>query len=221
MPITLTWRALARPALSVALITLAAGAAYAVGGKDDGQDWPCIQRKVAKLAATDLQWQGPPIEEAKGWRQDEAVAGIVKQLASRRVPLADAVKGLKAYAEKIPAAERSAKLTLVFAGMLETVNEVRTSVISGIERFNKRQKQRSTEIEAEGTKLAELQKAAETGEKAKADYTKALELYDWNARVFEERRQNLPLACEIPPAIDGRAFEIVREIQALMGPPPG
>ena len=108
----------------------------------------------------------------------------------------------------------------MFSGLLETVNDYRLSVINGIERFNKRQRARATEIEDEGLKLAGLQKKAESApndQAAKAEYDKATELYEWNTRVFEERRQNLPLACEIPPAIDSRMFEIVREMKQLLG----
>ncbi len=202
----------------VALFTLADHAG-AVGGKQDGTDWPCPQRKVSALGASDLQWQGPAIDTAKNWRDDASVVGLVKILSSRRVPLDDAIKSLKTFAAAVPVGERNAKLTAAFTGLLETVNEYRSSVILGIERFNKRQKLRSGEIEAEGAKLSDLQKIAEKDDKATADYEKALELYDWNTRVFEERRQNLPLACEIPPAIDGRTFDLVRELQSLMGQP--
>ena len=205
---------------ALSIVTIAGTtAAYAVGGQTGTTDWPCPQRKVAKLAASDLQWQGADPATAKDWRKDDSVAGLVKIMASRRTPVEDAVKALKAYAEKTPAADRPTKLTAVFTGLLETVNEYRSSVIEGIERFNKRQKVRATEIEQEGAKLAELQKASQTDPKAKPDYDKAVELYDWNTRVFEDRRQNLPLACEIPPSIDGRTFDLVKEIQALMGPP--
>jgi hypothetical protein len=203
---------------TLAILGLLASPAFAVGGKQDSTDWPCPQRKVLKLGASDLQWQGPSTEALR-WRDDSEAANLVKVLASRRTPIEDAVKALKAFADKTPAAERNAKLTLVFAGLLESVNGYRTSVIEGIERFNKRQKVRATEIEEEGSKLADLEKKAAADEKLKPDYQKAVELYEWNTRVFEERRQNLPLACEIPPAIDGRTFEIVREIQGLMGQP--
>lgn len=189
------------------------------GGKQTTTDWPCPQRKVVKLTATDLQWQGAAVETIKGWRDDRDAAVLVTQLASRRVPIEDAVKALKSFAEKVPAADRNARLTLVFVGLLETVNDYRASVITGIERFNRRQKLRSDEIETEGQKLNELERAAAKDPKAQDEYKKALELFDWNTRVFEDRRQNLPLACEIPPAIDGRAFDLVREIQALMGQP--
>lgn len=212
-------RALRLPlVLAAALVALSSGV-FAVGGQQTGTDWPCPQRKVAKLGASDLQWQGAPVEGVKGWREDREIAKLVEVLASRRTPVDGAIQSLKTFATALPAGERAGKLTLVFAGLLETVNDYRSSVITGIERFNRRQKLRSAEIEQEGQKLAELQKAADKDPAAKAEYEKALELYDWNTRVFEERRQNLPLACEIPPAIDGRIFDVVREIQGLMGQP--
>ncbi len=198
--------------------------ALAIGAKPGATDWPCQQRKVTTLGAGDLQWDGPAIEDVKGWAQDQPVSSIVATLANRRIPVEEAVKSLKAFSGQVPTAERSKKLTLVFAGLLETVNQYRSSIISGIERFDRRQKARAAEIEDEGLKLNELQKKAESGndEAAKTEYAKALELFDWNTRVFEDRRQNLPLACEIPPAIDARMFEIVRAIKELMGTtPPG
>ncbi len=207
------------PTLAAIALACAPLTVHAVGGQQNAADWPCPQRKVVKLSASDLQWQGADPATIKGWRDDADVAALVRTLASRRTPLEDAVKALKAYGEKVPAADRPAKLAAVFAGLLETVNEYRSAVISGIERFNKRQKVRALEIEQEGSKLAELQKEADKDPKAKPDHDKALELYDWNTRVFEERRQNLPLACEIPPSIDGRTFDLVREINALLGQP--
>lgn len=205
-------------ALSAASLIGGAHQALAIGAKPGGSDWPCPQRKVETLGAGDLQWDGPSLEGVKGWAQDPPVSSLVATLANRRVPVDGAIKALKAYSDSLPAADRSKKLTLVFAGLLETVNQYRSSIISGIERFDRRQKARAAEIEEEGLKLDELQRKAESGgdEATKAEYAKAQELYDWNTRVFEDRRQNVPLACEIPPAIDARMFDIVREMKALL-----
>ncbi|NJM56129.1 MAG: hypothetical protein HC841_09790 [Verrucomicrobiae bacterium] len=202
-------------ALGAAWVTTGGSAAQAVGGAPGSPDWPCPQRKVVKLSPSDLQWEGE-LPDAKGWRQDGDINKLVELLASRRVPIDEATAALKAYASKVPAAERKAKLTLVFGGLMETVNAYRSSVIDGIERFNRRQKGRAKEIEAEGLKLNELQRQAGMDPKLRAEADKAVELYDWNVRVFEERRQNLPIACDIPPAIDGRTFELGREIRELV-----
>lgn len=212
-------RALGLPMMLAAGVMAFSLGGHAAGGAPSTTDWPCPQRKVAKLGASDLQWQGAPVDGVKGWREDRDIAKLVETLSNRRIAIEQAIGSLKTYAAALPTTERTGKLTLVFAGLLDTVNNYRASVITGIERFNRRQKLRSAEIEQEGQKLAELQRAADKDPAAKIEYQKALELYDWNTRVFEERRQNLPLACEIPPAIDGRIFEVVREIQGLMGQP--
>ena len=219
--VSLVWD-LKRVVLAALAATLAVAPAQAVGGKQGSTDWPCPQRKVETLGASDLQWEGS-LDAVKGtWRQNPEVAKLVAVLANRRVPVEEAVKAMKAFAAGVAAGERAAAMTAVFAGLLETVNDYRRGVISGIERFDKRQKGRALEIETEGTKLNDLKQRADAGdEAAKAEYQKALDLYDWNTRVFEERRQNLPLACEIPPAIDARMFDLVREIKEVMGQQPG
>lgn len=191
------------------------GPAYA-GPPSSGPDWPCPQRKVLQLSASDLQWEGDITEAATGWRQQPGLTKLVERVASRRVSKDDAVAAIKADIDAVPPADRKARLTRIFAGLLETVNLYRGSVIDGIERFTRRQRSRAEEIEREGLTLAELRKAAETDPAKRDAYEKANELYDWNVRVFEERRQNLPVACDIPPAIDGRTFEIVRELRAMV-----
>lgn len=206
------------PFIAVASCLAFTTSAFAVGGAPGSPDWPCPQRKVVKLSASDLQWDGELAEATKEWRRDSGVSKLVELLASRRTSQDAAAEALKAFSEKLPAGERAAKLTLVFVGLLDTVNEYRSAVISGIERFNKRQKGRASEIEQEGLKLAEMKKSIGGDPRLSAEYDKAVELYDWNVRVFEERRQNLPIACEIPPAIDGRTFELVREIRELLKP---
>ena len=42
------------------------------------------------------------------------------------------------------------------------------------------------------------------------------EKFDWNARVFTERQDNIPLACEIPVEIEQRAFAVGRTIRFHM-----
>jgi hypothetical protein len=198
------------------LVLGGAAPATAAGPDHGGPDWPCPQRKVVKLGAQDLQWSGADPDTIKGWREDAAVSSLVKQVTSRRVPLADAVEAIKSFAEKTPADARKDKLTALFAGVFTLVNEERVSVINGIERYNRRQRSRAQEIQSEGAQLNELERKAKTDPKLQPEYEKALELYEWNTRVFEERRQNMPLACEIPPAIDGRTFDLVRAIQTHM-----
>ena len=97
-----------------------------------------------------------------------------------------------------------------------TVNSDRAVVISGIERFQQRQKARSAEIERQGAAIRQLKERAANDEKARAELAAAEDRYDWDVRVFSERQQSLPLACEVPVLIEQRLFELGREIRSRM-----
>ena len=192
----------------------APGPAAAAIGEKDYPDWPCVQRKVLTLTSTQI-WDGPPVDDIKDWSNEDEVLKLVQGLASRRVPMTDAAASIKSYAAKLPEAQRDEKLKRLFAGVLARINEERTSVIGGVERFQRRQKLRAEEIERQSSEIIKLKEQAkdDASRKALAD---AEEKYTWDARVFQERQQNIPLACEIPVAIEARAFELGREIRTHM-----
>lgn len=176
-------------------------------------DWPCVQRKVPTLSAAQM-WDGPNVE---GVRQDDAqIRKLVSTLASRRVPMQEAVAALKEFAGKLPAGEKDARLAAVFAGLLATVNTQRTGVLAGIERFQQRQRQRSAEIEREGERLSKLKEKQASDARAHDELKQAQELFDWNVRIFQERQSSMPIACEVPVLMEERLFEMAREIRALM-----
>ena len=205
-----------RSLLALAVLPMAAAAALAQPPKANlYPDWPCVQHKVPTLTSTQV-WDGPPVDDLKGWQEDEATRKLVAVLASRRVPMEEAVKALDAYAASVPEAERDEKMKLLFAGLLETVNRTRSSVMSGIERFQQRQRARAEELERQGLALIKLRERAKADETAKAELAQAEELYQWDSRIFQERQQNVPLACEIPVLIDQRVFDLGREIRKHM-----
>jgi acyl CoA:acetate/3-ketoacid CoA transferase alpha subunit len=100
--------------------------------------------------------------------------------------------------------------------VLKTINDDRTVILTGIERFQHRQRELAERIQAQGAALGALRTKAATDEKAKAELTAAEDRYKWDTRFFAERQESLPLACEIPVQIEQRAFDLAREIRALM-----
>jgi hypothetical protein len=178
-------------------------------------DWPCPQRKVPKLSVGQV-WDGPSIDGLDRAKADAGVNGLVEKLASRRVPVEEAMAAIKDYAKSLPEPDRNAKLTLAFALLFDRVNSERSTVLDGIERFEKRQKGRSAELEREGTRIAKLKESPPTDDKGMAELTQAAELYDWNVRVFQERQSSMPIACEIPTLMEQRLYELAREIRANM-----
>jgi hypothetical protein len=207
---------LAIAALSLGMAgSLLAGAPGATKPGAQKSDWPCVQAKVIRLTSTQI-WDGPPTEELKGWFDNEEARKLVPGLISRRVTMAEAAAAIKAYAAKFPAEKRNEALVQLFTGVLSNINDERASIISGIERFQSRQRGRAAELEREGSEIIKLKEKAAGDDKAKAELTKAQELFDWNVRIFQERNQTLPLACEIPVLIEQRAFELGREIRTHM-----
>ncbi|MEO8422121.1 MAG: hypothetical protein ABI457_13095, partial [Hyphomicrobium sp.] len=177
-------------------------------------DWPCVQRKVGIISAAQV-WDGPPVDGIKEF--DPAIRDLTQILESRRVSAEDAEKAIKEYAAKQPEAERDKKLTELFASLLSEINTDRQFVMSKVEEFQKRQKGRAAELEREGEKLAEKGIAA-TDEllPTETKLTPEQQEYNWNARIFQERQQNLTMACEIPALIEQRVYEIARLIRAQM-----
>jgi hypothetical protein len=180
-------------------------------------EWPCVQRKVEKLTSSQV-WDGPPVEDVKDWGKTPEIRALVTKLADRRVPLDQAEAALKAFAEGQSATTRDEQLTLVFAGVFETLHNQRKTVIRGLERYLKAQQTRSEELERQGEAIADLETKAPTDEKAAAELQAARERFDWAQRIFHERQTNIPIACEVPVKIDERIFAIARSIRALMNP---
>jgi len=195
-----------------------AGAPAAADGTEGSPDWPCVQRKVLTITPAQI-WDGPSIEGLKGWDDDDKIVELTAYLQSRRVPIEDAEKALKEYAEGLPAGERDQKLTLLFASVLSKINTDRSFVMGRVEQYQRRQHARAQELEREGQRLAEMNQPIPADEQLGPRDTKMTpeqQEYNWNARIFQERQQNLTVACEIPVLIEQRAYEIARLIRAQM-----
>jgi hypothetical protein len=87
-------------------------------------------------------------------------------------------------------------------------------VLAGIERFQARQKARAAAIERQGTALTALHRKAAEDASARSELAEAEERYAWEARIFSERQQSMPIACEVPVMIEQRAFDLAREIRS-------
>src|SRR5438477_482453 len=94
-------------------------------------DWPCAQAKVPELSLAAV-WAGPPLDEAAlKWKDDARVAALVPQLAARRTPVDEATRLITELLNG-SAAEKAELGKLLFAGLFETMNAQRSSVMSGL-----------------------------------------------------------------------------------------
>ena len=175
-------------------------------------DWPCPQIKVSEISIT-AAWSGPSIERVdRAWESDPKVRELVARLALRRVPIEE---GEKAIADFITgdAAAKADKAKVLFVGLFDTMNAQRGEVMSGIERFTRRQREFADRIRDNTLKLRELEHAA-LRDQAKID-----ELSNqlvWDTRIFEDRRKSTRYVCEVPTTIERRLFALGRAIQQAL-----
>lgn len=205
-------------------------------------EWPCIARKVTRIDAATI-WDGPAIDEKdRSWYSDDQIRKISQYVLSRRIKEEEVEAEIKKFAESIPEAERDKKLAILFSAALSRSNDERKIVMDGIEKFHKRQVELSKKIEQQGAAIPEIDpemqaavlEAGREGdvagpvgkvsdaiaaarsaakEEPKDDPAERLK---WEMRVFQERQQNIPIACEIPGLLEERIGLVARTIRANM-----
>jgi hypothetical protein len=175
-------------------------------------DWPCAQAKVPEISLAAV-WDGPALDDTTAkWKDDAKITVLVPRLAARRTPLDEAEKAItELLSNSVPKKNETGKL--LFAGLFDTLNAQRASVMNGLERVTRRQREAAEKIRDDTLALQALQDAA-TPDQAKVE-----ELGNqlvWETRIFEDRRRVIKFVCEVPTAIDQRLFALGRVIQQEM-----
>jgi hypothetical protein len=175
-------------------------------------DWPCAQAKVPEISLAAV-WDGPALDDATAkWKDDAKVSALVPRLAARRTPLEQAEKMVTEFLQET-AARKSETGKLLFAGLFDTLNAQRSSVMNGLERVTKKQREAAEKIRDDTLALQALQDAMPP------DQAKVDELGNqlvWQTRIFEDRRRVIKFVCEVPTAIDQRLFALGRVIRQEM-----
>ena len=175
-------------------------------------DWPCAQAKVPDVSLAAV-WAGPPLDDvAEKWKDDAKVSALVPRLAARRTPLDEAQKTITELLAG-SAKDKTATGKLLFAGLFDTLNAQRSSVLGGLERVTRKQREAADKIRTDTLALQALQDASPP------DQAKIEELGNqlvWETRIFEDRRRVIRFVCEVPTAIDQRLFALGRTIQQEM-----
>ena len=175
-------------------------------------DWPCQQLKVPEISIASV-WTGPPIDAIdKEKAADPKETELVARLAARRTPMEEAQKLIADFVVGTNE-EKKVKATTLFAGLYSTLNAQRDQVMSGIERFSRKQKAAAEDIRDKTEKMRELQ------DKPNADPAHSDELASqllWQTRIFEDRRKSTSYVCDVPVIIEKRLFDLGSAIQNTM-----
>ena len=194
------------------LFVIAASAKCCLAADPRYPDWPCVQAKVPEISLAAV-WAGPPLDDARHkWKNDAKVSALVPKLAARRTPLEEAKKAVTEFLSG-SAAEKTETGKLLFAGLFETLNAQRDSVLNGLERVTRKQREAADKIRSDTLALQALQGASPPDQPKIDDLSNQL---IWEARIFEDRRRVISFVCEVPTAIDQRLFALGRVIQQEM-----
>jgi hypothetical protein len=198
--------------MTAALFAVAASAGNSFAADPRYPDWPCAQAKVPDISLAAV-WAGPPLDDVQDkWKDDAKVSALVAKLAARRTPLDEAEKTISDFLSGA-AAEKAASGKLLFAGLFDTLNGQRASVMGGLERVTRKQREAADRIRSDTLALQELQ-SAPAPDQAKVD--ELGNQLTWETRIFEDRRRVVKFVCEVPTAIDQRLFALGRAIQQDM-----
>ena len=191
------------------MILLASSAAHAARPGQRDPDWPCQQIKVPELSLAAI-WSGPAIDPRQtGWKDDPEIVDLVHQLAPRRESLSQAQALIHDFAQRT-GDRKQTKLLALLAGLFSVLGDERDSVMSGLDRFGGRQKELAVDIRADNEKLHAMQSDSASDPKA---VQQMVQKVTWSVTVFQDRRQALRYACDVPGKIEQRLFALARQIQ--------
>jgi hypothetical protein len=175
-------------------------------------DWPCVQAKVPEISLAAV-WAGPPLDDVSDkWKGDAKITALVTKLAARRTPLGEAQKAITEYLAGTTT-EKTMTGKLLFAGLFDTLNAQRSSVMNGLERVTRKQRQAADKIRSDTLALQALQGASPPDQPRIDELGNQLV---WETRIFEDRRRVITFVCDVPTAIDQRLFALGRTIQQEM-----
>lgn len=191
------------------LFVVAASTQFCLAADPRYPDWPCAQAKVPEISLAAV-WAGPALGDAEEkWKSDPKVSALVEKAAARKTPLDDAQKAITEFLSAL-GTDKVTSGKLLFAGLFEQLNAERSSVMGGLERVTRKQRQAADKIRTDTIALQALQDVKPP------DQPKIEELGNqlvWETRIFEDRRRVVKFVCDVPTAIDQRLFALGRTIQ--------
>src|SRR5215471_4727876 len=129
-------------------------------------DWPCAQAKVPEISVAAV-WAGPPLDDVQDkWKDDPKISALVAKLSVRRTPIDEAEKSIGEFLSA--ASDKTTSGKLLFAGLFDTLNAQRSSVMNGLERITRKQREEADRIRADTIALQGLQSAS-SPDQAKVD----------------------------------------------------
>jgi hypothetical protein len=199
-----------RPQAAVATLAVAL---IAAAPQSEDPDWPCQQRLVPQLTPA-AYWSGP-LDMQGDWQTDPAVAGLVRQLAPRRVTVEEGLTAIEAFAQTA-SDDRPRRLALVFRGLLAETDSQRADLIERLKQIGRRQRELAELAARLASELNAIPPVA-AGDAA-AKRIDLQERHDFTTRNFEEIQRTIRYACEAPVRLEARLGAWARALQHAAQP---
>ena len=149
------------------------------------------------------------------WQTDPEVAGLVRQLAPRRVTVEEGLAAIAAFAKTI-SDDRMHRLALVFRGLLVETDSQRADLIERLKQIGGRQRELAELAARLASELNAIPPVA-AGDAA-AKRIDLQERHDFTTRNFEEIQRTIRYACEVPVHLDARLGAWARALQRAAQP---
>lgn len=200
-----------RLAAIVVAVCLASSAAPAQQADEgfDVDDWPCHQKYRPVLAASSV-WPGPDVGEAVGdWRGDEAVRALAERVASPEMSPSQGEAEIERFAASL-VRDKAARLTLLFAALLDEINGYRRFAIDGIWEFTAKHRLLA-EVLAK-TEAAYLAVPYDGTAESDAERKRIEEQRFWQLRAYDDAEDEARYLCKRLMYLEGKMGTLARAI---------
>lgn len=148
------------------------------------------------------------------WREDPELEHLVSLISARRTDLEE-IRPMLETLGPVDGRDRTERLVALFAGVFHTIDRERARIIAGVERYSKRQRGLSQQIDAREDEIREAEAAAAPDDYDAQDRIEEMrDKLAWDIRIFQDRRRSLTYVCESPILLERRAFAAAQLIQA-------
>jgi hypothetical protein len=182
----------------------------AVDLSQQNTDWPCDQILVSEIQAA-VVWAGPSITGMDQlWSKDREVEKLVRRFISPDYDIEGADKEIAEFAAKQIPEQKDQKLTLLFAGVIESLNEVRQKELHGILRYAQGQAVRANRLSEELDEMIHLQE--DSSPAAQERFNLMQREMEIKQRMFDEREAFIQHLCTRPRVIEEKIGSLARTI---------
>jgi len=176
----------------------------------ENPDWPCEQILVPEVQPA-VVWAGPSIAGLEqAWEQDEEVAALVHRFTSPDYDMDAADGEIADFAARQAPAQKDQRLTLLFAGVIQTLNDLRRKEHQSIMRYASGQAARANRLSEDIDEMVRLQEdGSAAAQERLALMQKEMEL---KQRMFDDREVFMQHLCTRPIIVEQKLGVLARTI---------